>query len=418
MSITLNHEGFVVVLGNSFTVEEVIHNGRGHKNTVVEHTHYETASIIPDTLDIHILDRVFLRQEHVKPKKDWRESMNTDDFGPQRFCKDCGEKLTDVYDTQDSTPKWIHTLNLGCECIDSVSGYMQHTDMDMDDLRMVYKKLTKKSDVEWLKTNKDALKAIYHDHDDDRGRNRAIECCKFKEEVNDDEGNVLSTQTDFIDQNDSDVGVSDEEKTHLTIDQLKFWRSILWYIGHYAKGGKDKALKAYKEGHITYEELKYCLSMLEHSGKWKWIIAGFSNVTKSNKKTGQYRYTDLLDPCYKAYRYTEKKKGLTYHNYNDDIHRVLHFYCPTQTLKDGFLLQIDWDKKNGFTNKQQWRLFGEVNAREFYNNKIRESLNERMKTHTKNVLKESRDRVIFKDCWNMWLSNTEEYFSVMKKKLA
>ena len=44
-----------------------------------------------------------------------RSCFNADDWGPQRFCRICEQRLTDVYATMDTTPLWAHPDYSTCE---------------------------------------------------------------------------------------------------------------------------------------------------------------------------------------------------------------------------------------------------------------------------------------------------------------
>ena len=181
---------------------------------------------------------------------------HTDDYGPHRFCNECGIELVDVYDSMDNEPIWMHpesdcAITEVVDIDDMNAGSFSHDNMTMDDLRNVYKlgmgkkeyhhnnhKLVKGN---WLKDNAKVLKSIYNyvdvnDEDPETG-SKVYTKARFNEEVNDDEGNTIVNETCA-----TDVGISCEEKTHESFARLCFWEKMVWKIGHCPEVAYDVAI--------------------------------------------------------------------------------------------------------------------------------------------------------------------------------
>jgi hypothetical protein len=224
------------------------------------------------------LDRILVKmgRTNYKQEVNMHSCYTAEDYGPQRFCRHCSCKLEERYESMDSTPIWVHP-NTECHIIDVVnnedmtSGIMNHDNLEMDDLRNIYRKVLR---TEWYKKNKEIIKKIYVDHADFAGVDSEIECCRFKEEVNDDEGNVVTKETEST---DLDVGIADEEKTHIDKEHLKFWRLMTWMIGHCPDRAYDLAINHLHTGFLNEDEVD-------------WI----ATITNGMRNNGKFRYVQYL----------------------------------------------------------------------------------------------------------------------------
>lgn len=154
--------------------------------------------------------------KYAEPKKEVRNKMkdsgvNTashEDFGPQRFCADTGERLerryvladdvepdteripTRIWDEEGLHSAWNNDIKQweilpggwaleyetkdvelwykanGERCHEVDVGW-SHNNMTMDEMREVYRGL-KDEDLAWMRANKTTLKEIYKDHADDK----------------------------------------------------------------------------------------------------------------------------------------------------------------------------------------------------------------------------------------------------------
>lgn len=188
---------------------------------------------------------------HILAKMKKEIPMHTDqteDYGPQRFCNECGCRLLDVYEEMDSNPIWMHPES-ECSIIGVVesdnmnSGVANHTEMSMDDLRESYKKVLH---TDWYKENKKVLYDMYHyvcaNGEDPESGDKVYTKAVFDEEVN--------TTSDAA----ADIGISYEERTHESFARLCFWERMVWMIGHCPDVAYDKGISKMYDEDIMHEE--------------------------------------------------------------------------------------------------------------------------------------------------------------------
>lgn len=263
---------------------------------------------------------------------------NSDDYGPQRFCKHCGIKLVDVYDYLDDEAIWTHPEN-DCVLVNNVCfnktniwekvyvivdpedmrvDIANHDHMTMDDLRNIYKLGLGKNEYHhnhklvkgnWLKDNAKILHKIYNyvdvNGEDPESGHKVYTKARFMEEVNDDKGNIVVNETSA-----TDIGISCEEKTHESFKRLRFWERMVWMIGHCPDIAYDKAIENMDGETVTDDEAI-------------WV----TEVTQGMRNNGMMRYAQ--------YRMMEARKCRANQlNYNGfviefkgvDLHTFAHMF--------------------------------------------------------------------------------------------
>lgn len=112
----------------------------------------------------------------------------------------------------------------------------------------------------------------------------------FKEDFSDDDNENFSSDDEYLEEvTPLNAVVGDESRTHKTMEQLRFWRDILWSIKCNAKLAKSKAKKAFLDGIITFEERLYVNTMvtnldkvsLERKEKWD-VFQAIKNIRITN----------------------------------------------------------------------------------------------------------------------------------------
>lgn len=167
-----------------------------------------------------------------------RDAILSDDFGPQRFCAETGEKLERRYvcalsmkSDEMVTPFrvwndhmncfelvygveeiefWHHQDGTECENVDSGN---HHKNMDEEDLLNVYRGL-KGKDADWYLAHKDEMKTIYKDHADDAGKPEK-ECLPI---LYDEDGHPLSDIYDEL--ADERMEIRTDGMTELTSQEM------------------------------------------------------------------------------------------------------------------------------------------------------------------------------------------------------
>jgi len=114
-----------------------------------------------------------------------------------------------VYESCDDTPFWKCPNHGILENNEIISGILQHSNLEMEDLREIYRKL-RGSDVIWLKKHRNLLKKIYAENADFAGKEQRIKFC-----------------------------------TEESLARLRLWRKIWWGIRHCPRWAYDQALLAY-----------------------------------------------------------------------------------------------------------------------------------------------------------------------------
>ena len=144
---------------------------------------YDAYEIIPNDGSVSCIGKFTDKQElascllqYAVPKepitsnvKDSGMVERGEDYGPQRFCRKHDNRLEELYDS--STGELVYRCPICDEILDDdhiYHGGMEHTNMDMDDMRNVYRNLSG-TDAQWLKDNSRELKAIYKEYGDDAG---------------------------------------------------------------------------------------------------------------------------------------------------------------------------------------------------------------------------------------------------------
>jgi len=164
-----------------------------------------------------------------------------DDFGIEDIPKEVWnieEPIDKDHDYREFKEHHKLTHSVNWSLIPKEHRKLTKTHLEMEDLKESYRKI---AHTDWYKKNAKLLKKLYHyvgtnGEDPESGKKVHTEV-RFNEEVNDDEGNVTTNETQG-----ADIGIAYEEKTHESFARLRFWENMVWMIAHCPDRAYDKAI--------------------------------------------------------------------------------------------------------------------------------------------------------------------------------
>jgi hypothetical protein len=278
--------------------------------------------------------------------------------------------------------------------------YTDHKGMlDISALRKL--KLDRKL-ARWIWDNKDTLKDLYKDIDNEYDENVP---------------NIFNDDAYHPDRFDYDT-VANEEGTHMDTAHLKFWKSMIFYIGKAPDKAYDIAIEKLHEGFISDDEVDYICELtggVRNTGKMRYaqsLMMSHAEFRKHNKRVKDEtinEYTSKID-------YINNKKYV-HVDVNPALrkHRIIDVYEPTPVMKEGFVLQTDYIRGK-FCNVKQWRIIGKDKCLKFYADKVEEAYRDNFMVHNRNISK-LRGGVVYFKMWDLWVSNVGEYCNKVKAML-
>jgi hypothetical protein len=268
----------------------------------------------------------------------------------------------------------------------------------MLDIKALKKLKLDRSLAKWIWTNKDTIRELYKDTDDEYDENV---CNNY----NDDARQLTESDYDLV---------ANESGTHQDKAHLKFWRSMIFYIGKDPAKAYDIAIEKLHEGFLTEDECDYICELtggVKNSGKMRYaqsIMMSHATFRKNH---------DVIDYHPKhTLEYIENSKYKP-QPVNPALrkHRIIDVYEPTPNMKEGFVLVTDYIRGK-FCNSHQHRIIGKDKCLKFYADQIQLGYNEGFMVHNRNITK-LRGGIVYFQMWNLWISNVNEYCNQVKAML-
>jgi hypothetical protein len=376
-----------------------------------------------------------------KPKENIMYHGNAEEYGPQRFDNEgnvldmtsdhgmwisptgiladsTGVEIRDdfavdgpiydnVYGNRDYHPKdWDIFEEVKCSNDkyekDTVKRFNLEWYTDHKGILDIYKlkqaKLKDRKLAKWIWDNKNTIRELYKDIDDEYDEN-------VPNTYNDDAHHNSTFDFDTV---------ADESGTHQDKAHLKFWKSMIFYIGKDPAKAYDIAIEKLYEGFLSDDEVDYICELtggIKNSGKMRYaqsIMMSHATFRKNH---------DVIDYHPKhTLEYIENSKYKP-QPVNPALrkHRIIDVYEPTPNMKEGFVLVTDYIRGK-FCNSHQHRIIGKDKCLKFYANQIQQAYDEGFMVHNRNITK-LKGGVIYFQMWNLWLNNVKDYCNQVKTML-
>lgn len=221
---------------------------------------YASISFIPDEADAltnqELIDLINSKNKRKEiPMRKVFIGTDTQWFGPQRYAKDTGAFLEQT----NEEGFWVDPLTNTVYHIDDVQNYP----LSNDELPKKVRTELNAEESSWLYAHEQYLL-----EDNDPFWTEFVKC-SFKEEVNDDNGEVVSHETKAY-----DVMIS-KENTEMTLEECKFWRRISWLIGHSPKKALEYCKQFSKAEWFDRETKEYVWELIKDDNTPKFKYAQF-----------------------------------------------------------------------------------------------------------------------------------------------
>ena len=218
---------------------------------------YASISFIPeDITNQELIDRINAKNKRKKePMRYVHIGSDTQWFGAQRYAKDTGAFLE-------------HT-NEEDFYVDPLTSTVYHKN-DVQSYPISNERLPKKVRTR-LNSEESSWMAAHEQYileGNDPFWSEFVKC-SFKEEINDDEGNVISQET-----REYDIDFS-KENTEMTMEECKFWHRISWLIGHSPKKALEYCKKFSNAIWFNQEKKEYVWELIKDDNTPKFKYAQF-----------------------------------------------------------------------------------------------------------------------------------------------